>query len=109
MARKPNRVAHLETKRKEPAVFGEECWVKRVFESIAGGVVVALGLLILTFVSVRDAILGDGKREMRSKLHPEFEGQPRMSETELPGEFCFDRAIQGYEALIDAAAAEKRI
>ena len=79
--------------------------VKRFFESAVGTGALTLGLLLLAFAAARDAALGLRRRESRGRQSRATGG---TMEGELPGEFCFERAIQGYETLIDRVAVEKR-
>ena len=83
--------------------------MKRFFETALGAMVLAAALLLLAISAIGDALasFADGRPTPPSKPAPSRRPARPMA-GEMPGEFCFERAIPAYEALIDAVAAERR-
>ncbi|MGH9604924.1 MAG: hypothetical protein ACRD3N_04415 [Terracidiphilus sp.] len=77
--------------------------LKRVYEVVLGGLLLAASLLFLVFSIFRD-VLNRG-RQLRNGRR---KGAASSFEEQAAGEFSFDRAIPAYEELIDTVAAEKR-
>ena len=80
--------------------------LKGFFEVFLGGLLLACALLVLAWLTVRDALgFAEGGRPMRRA--PSRRPTPAI-EMQTIGEFNFDRAIPAYEELIDKVAGEER-
>ena len=77
----------------------EDGALRRFFESVPGGLLLASAFVALGLITVRDALGWGGKARSRRL---DRGGKPAITwESEIAGEFCFGRAIPAYEALID--------